>query len=141
MEGLFTLGHTSFVSIVAEFLILLGLGAAIIWFAARFVSSPDLSASNENSAAFKPPDVKTRVAFKQKFKIAFLDGLIIFIGVFTAYMTVFSIIVGSGAFNWGKFPTDTANTYFQILPQILILTLTIIAYISLSSSLKREINP
>lgn len=125
MEGLFTLEQTSLGSILAELFILVAisvlLGYGVMVY--RVKNGYD-----------------SRVSYQQRTKLAFLDALIFLMLGFVLYMTAFTAAVGSKAFNWSDFPFTIANTYFQLLPQMVVLGFLIVLYFRTSSNIKAEIN-
>ena len=124
MKNLITPENVAFGSIIGELFILLLISLFIVWIVILF-------AANTKKM--------NKIGFKQRIKILGLNGLIGAMITFVIYFAVFVAINGKEAYNWGEFPLDNTNTYYQILPQILLYILIITAFVNVSKKLKKEL--
>lgn len=78
---------------------------------------------------FTKRKVKNGMSLQMRTNINLLWALVIMLLLLTIYMVVIYIENGAYSFHWADFSFNNSNTYFRLLPQLLLFIGIIITYI------------
>jgi hypothetical protein len=127
MKDLFSLDFNGFAGLLVEFIILLFIFIFLMWIA--IIISAMIERKKEN-----PIRAVSNVNY-----LAVQRALLWFMIIFTLYIVFFVAFEGKHMFIWNKFPFSISNTYYLLLPQLLIYILMILVYVLISNSLRKQL--